>query len=221
MHIDIISDAICPWCYIGKRKLDQALALVATEMTVSLQWRPYQLNPQTPAAGLDRQAALVKKLGSPARVQAAYLQIAEAGAEDGIAFDFEAIKRTPNTANAHRLLQWAGAHQHGLMAELFAAYFERGADIGDSQVLIEAARLQGLPAQGAALQLAGDCDRELIVEQQQLARNMGVGGVPCFIINGEYMLMGVQDPLRLARALKKIHREELAAPRDYPPFGSL
>jgi len=223
MHIDIVSDAICPWCYIGKRKLDQALALVADELSVSLQWRPYQLNPSIPPTGLDRQASLARKFASAARADAAYARIAQTGAEEGIAFDFEAITRTPNTQNVHRLIQWAGTgqRQHELMAYLFAAYFERGEDIGDAQVLIQAANSAGMDADLVAQQLPGDSDNEVVAEQEQLARSMGIGGVPCFIINGQYMLMGVQDPVRLARALKKIQQEELVEPKNYPPFGSL
>jgi len=223
VHIDIVSDAICPWCYIGKRKLDQALALVADEMTVSLRWRPYQLNPSTPALGLDRQASLAKKFGSAQRAQAVFARIAQTGTEDGIEFDFDAIERTPNTVDVHRLIEWAGPgqRQHDLVAGLFAAYFERGEDIGATAVLIAAAVSVGMDAEVVAQQLAADGEREVIAEQEQLARSMGIGGVPCFIVNGQYMLMGVQDPVRLARALKKIHQEELDAPVDYPIFGSL
>ncbi len=247
MHIDVISDVICPWCYIGKRKLDRALKEVDGEFVVTVQWRTYQLNPSIPKDGLDRQESLRKKFGSTSKAAAIYENIRAAGEVEGINFRFDGIERTPNTIDAHRVINWARNQklgieleqeirqeeceeenrkdespegkiqesiQHLLVEELFKLYFEQGKDLGDKQVLSDACRKVGMDYRRVTELLDGPDDIDLIDKEYQLARNMGVSGVPCFIINNQYMLMGAQDPERLARAFRKIAAEEQRAERD-------
>lgn len=228
MHIDIVSDAICPWCYIGKRKLDQALSEIEGEVKVDIQWRPFQLSPSTPEQGVDRQKSLASKFGSAEKSQAIYETIREAGEADGISFAFDKIALTPNTLNAHRVINWAlkTGEQHQLVEALFKAYFEQGLDIGDKNVLADAAAAIGMSREQVVELLEQETDKDLIKEEDRLAREMGISGVPCFIINGQYMLMGAQDPVRLARALKKLYAEEIATEKEgeavvYPEYGSL
>ena len=247
MQIDIVSDVICPWCYIGKRKLDQVLNELAAEVPLSVRWRPYQLDASIPPEGVDRQQSLAKKFGSADKAKAIYKNIAESGEADGIHFRFDQIQRTPNTLDAHRLIYWAtiadlrkeslNPHdvpdnsggdriQQLLVEELFQLYFEQGRDVGDKEVLIAAGRKVGLDALQISELLAGNEARDLVGQEYQLAREMGVSGVPCLIINNQYMLMGAQDPTRLARALRKIYAEELEATKngevlDYGEYGSL
>jgi predicted DsbA family dithiol-disulfide isomerase len=248
MHIDVVSDVICPWCYIGKRKLDQALHELAGEVKASVRWRPYQLDPSIPVEGVDRQQSLARKFGSADKARSIYKTIGEAGEADGINFRFEDIQRTPNTLDAHRVIYWAmnqhlrkdpvpgvekstknpleGEIQQLLVEELFQLYFEQGQDLGDRNVLIAACEKVGLESLQISKLLEGPEARDLVSHEHQLARGMGISGVPCLIINNQYMLMGAQDPVRLARGLRKIYAEEISAAENggalvYGEYGSL
>ena len=144
--VDIVSDAICPWCFIGKRRFEQALAQAPKDVEVLVAWRPYQLNPDMPPEGMDRKAYLATKFGGDARADQIYQRVREAGQTVGIEFDFRGIPRTPNTINAHRLIGVAGrtGKQDAVVEALFRAYFLDGRDIGDRDVLAAAAATAGL-----------------------------------------------------------------------------
>jgi predicted DsbA family dithiol-disulfide isomerase len=200
--VDIVSDAVCPWCYIGKRNLEAALAdLPGVE--AEIHWRPYQLDATIPEGGVDRRAYLERKFG--ARVSEIYGRVSEAGAAAGIPFAFEAIARSPNTLDAHRLIRWsssAGA-QDAIVERLFRDFFIEGKDIGDRAVLVEAARACGMDADVVAKLLDSDADKEAVRGEIASAQDLGVTGVPFFILNGKFALPGAQPPDVLKRAIDR------------------
>lgn len=195
MKIDIISDNVCPWCYIGKRRLERALAQ-RDELEVEITWRPFQLNPDMPAGGLDREAYLNAKFGGAQRAEQIYAAIREAGDGEGIDFAFDKITRTPNTIDSHRLLHWAGQAglQDAVVEVLFQRYFEEGADIGDREVLVAIAAQAGMDGDEVRARFERGDDLELVAAQDTNARQRGVAGVPYFIIAGKYAVSGAQDP---------------------------
>ena len=195
MRIDIVSDVICPWCFIGKRRLDQALA-ARPDLPVEVSWRPFQLNPEMPAEGMDRRAYLVAKFGSTAQSERIYQSVIEAGATVDIPFAFERIRRTPNTRDAHRLMRYAAAADRAdTMAEgLFRAYFIDGRDIGDRRVLTELAGEAGLDADEVGKWLAGPAGLEQVLAEDRSARRLGISAVPCFIFERQYAVSGAQEP---------------------------
>lgn len=192
--LDIISDPICPWCYIGKARLDQAIAETGLD-PFDISWRIFQLNPTMPPEGMDRREYLETKFGGPEGAERVYSHVRRTAAETGLDLKFDAIKRTPNTFDAHRLIRWAGTtgNQSAVVQQLFHRYFEQGEDISDHQVLLDVAVAAGMERAVVAKLLAGDADREVLTEEEQAARRMGVGGVPCFVIDGRYVLHGAQD----------------------------
>jgi predicted DsbA family dithiol-disulfide isomerase len=189
MIIDIVSDAICPWCYIGKRRLEKALQL-APQADLKLGWRPFQLNPEMPREGMDRKDYLRAKFGDASGGKR-YDAIVEAGKSEGIDFQFDKIKRTPNTILAHRLIRFAARHdkQDALVEALFRAYFTDGKDIGDIENLAAVAAGVGVDA---AQYLVGSEDDETIRQEDAFARQIGIQGVPCFIIDRQYAVSGAQ-----------------------------
>ena len=191
--LDIISDPVCPWCYIGKARLDQALEQ-AGDNPFDIQWRPYQLNPDMPDEGMDRKAYLEGKFGVE-RARSFYAEIEQTALASGLKVDFGAIRRTPNTIDAHRVIHWARAEgkQTAVVSALFRRYFERGEDIGDLRVLVSAAEEAGLDGALFARLLDGPSDVAEIREADTHYREMGVQGVPCFIIAGKYVVTGAQD----------------------------
>jgi predicted DsbA family dithiol-disulfide isomerase len=195
MQLDIYSDTICPWCYVGKRRLERALA-ARPQPELAVRWRAFQLNPGMPLDGMERRAYIEAKFGSADRARRIYDAVSAAGAGEGIAFAFDRIRRTPNTLQSHRLLRHAAAlgRQDELLDELFHAYFEAGADIGDVVVLAEIAEAAGLDGEEALRYLESDEDREAVLQEDQVARRQGINGVPCFIFNGRYALSGAQEP---------------------------
>ncbi len=195
MQIDIISDTVCPWCYIGKRRLERALAQ-RDELEVEITWRPFQLNPDMPAGGLDRETYLNAKFGGAQRAEQIYAAIREAGGGEGIDFAFDKIARTPNTIDSHRLLHWAGEAglQDGVVEVLFRRYFEEGADIGDREVLVAIAAQGGMDGDEVRARFERGDDLELVAAQDTNARQSGVAGVPYCIVDGKYSVSGAQDP---------------------------
>ena len=208
VNIDVVSDVVCPWCYLGKARLDQAIANVAGDVLVTVNWRPYQLNPDLPPEGVDHKAHLAAKLGGQAAVERAHQMLAGLGHEDGIAFDFDAVKISPNTLDAHRLLRWAlteGPETQGEVASLlFKANFEEGRNVGDHAVLLDIAEEAGLDRSVVAALLASDADKDAVSGEIETAREMGVTGVPCFVIDGKYAVMGAQSVDVLTGALRDI-----------------
>ncbi|WP_416896976.1 MAG: DsbA family oxidoreductase [Minwuia sp.] len=194
MNIDIVSDTICPWCYIGKRKLEAALA-TRNDFDVQIGWRPFQLNPEMPRGGMSRSAYLSAKFGGAERASRIYENIRTAGADIGIDFRFDRIKRTPSTLDSHRLVRWSLADnvQNEVMQKLFRAYFEDGEDVGDRDVLVRIASECGMDADRVRQQLDDDTDLELVRQEDSMARSMGINGVPCFIIDRKYAVSGAQD----------------------------
>ena len=212
LTIDIVSDIMCPWCYIGKKRLEAALDEVGPEMHVEVRWRPYQLDPTLPKEGKDRKQYMEDKFGGPEGAEKAYANVRAAGAEENIPFAFDDIPVSANTLDAHRLIRWAGslgpAAQDTAVDALFKAYFEDGKNIGDDAVLIEAGRHAGLETEVVERLLAGDADRDAVSAEIDQARQMGVTGVPCFIIDMKYAVVGAQPAEALADAMRKVAIEK-------------
>jgi predicted DsbA family dithiol-disulfide isomerase len=202
MRLDIYSDTICPWCYVGKRRLERALAL-RQRPDLTIQWRAFQLNPGMPAEGMDRREYLEVKFGGSDRAGRIYEAVRAAGQSEGIDFAFERMQRTPNTFDSHRLLRFAvgAGRQAETLEALFQAYFLSGADIGDRRVLLECAERAGLDAAGAELFLESGAEAEATLAEDRMARRQGINGVPCFIFNGRFALSGAQPPEALAQLL--------------------
>ncbi|MEM9430804.1 MAG: DsbA family oxidoreductase [Pseudomonadota bacterium] len=203
--LDIISDPICPWCYIGKVKLDRALE-TRPDIALDIHWRPFQLNPNMPAEGMDRRAYLEAKFGGPEGARRVYGQIADRARDAGLEIDFEAIPRTPNTINAHRLIRWARVEgkQTEIVTKLFQRYFERQEDISDPSVLTDAAVTAGLEGPVVAKLLSGEADIAETRAEDAEARQMGVTGVPTFILGRRYALPGAQETELWLRAFDEI-----------------
>jgi predicted DsbA family dithiol-disulfide isomerase len=206
LSVDIVSDVICPWCWIGKRRFERALGQVGERHRVAVTWRPFQLNPDMPADGMARPAYLDAKFGGPERARAIFARIEAAGADAGMAFAFDRIPRIPNTLDAHRLIRFGQRRerQDAVVETLFQAYFTEGADIGAHARLIALGERAGLAAHDVERYLAGDEDRELVRGEDDAARRMGIHGVPCFIFEQQYAMSGAQDPDVLVDAIDRI-----------------
>ncbi len=202
MQIDVISDTICPWCYIGKKRLDAALAQ-RPDIDIEVVYRPFQLNPDTPRDGVDRKDHISKKFGNKEQAREVVDNIAKTGKEDGIDFDFTRQKRLPNTIDSHRLNHWAhtAGVQHDVVEKLFERYFINGDDVGDKAVLLEVAIEAGMDGEVIERLLNSDADEDSIKEEESIGRNMGVTGVPCFVIDKKYAILGAQDTDMLLRAI--------------------
>jgi len=203
--LDIISDPICPWCYIGKARLDQAIAETGID-PFEVNWRIFQLNPDMPPGGMDRKAYLEAKFGGPEGAKRVYSRIRAVAGESGLDIRFDAIPRTPNTFDAHRVIRWAKAtgHQNAVVQQLFRRYFELGQDISQRETLLDAAEAAGMEREVVARLLDGDADRAELEAEEEAARRMGVTGVPCFIIGGRYVLQGAQDAETWKRVLREL-----------------
>ena len=205
--IDVVSDAVCPWCYLGQKRLDQALA-ATPEVEASVRWRPYQLDASIPAGGVDRKAYMEAKFGNSGRLRAAHDRLVELGREAGITFAFDRIELSPNTLDAHRLIRWAGgsgeAVQNAVVRRLFKAYFEEGRDIGSHEALVGLAGEAGMDAALVEALLASDADRDAVRAEIETASRMGVTGVPCFLLDGRYAVVGAQDTAVLADAIRRV-----------------
>ena len=192
--LDIISDPICPWCYIGKTKLDRALEK-HPEHDFILEWHPFQLNPSMPSKGMDRREYLEAKFGGKERAVEVYSDIANAAEAAGLEINFEGIKRTPSTLNAHRLLHWAALEgkQNAVVDRLFKAYFREGHDISSHDILTNIATSVGMQADVTRHLLMSSADEKDIQDRDAAARERGVSGVPCFVIGNHYVIQGAQD----------------------------
>lgn len=204
--LDIISDPICPWCYIGKAKLDRALES-AGDNPFDIHWRPFQLNPDMPREGADRRAYLEAKFGGKAGAVKVYSAIAEAAEAAGLEIDFSKIDRTPSTLDAHRLIRWARTtgNQSAVVSQLFRRYFREGQDISDREILADVAESAGMERQVVERLLDGDADLAEIREEDAAAREMGVSGVPTFIVGGRYVLQGAQEAETWARVIEELN----------------
>lgn len=193
IRLDIFSDPVCPWCYIGKTLLDRALE-AHPDHPFRIEWHPFQLNPDMPAEGRDRREYLETKFGGKVRAVQVYSQVEEAARNAGLEIDFAAIPRIPNTLDAHRMIHWAGleGRQSAMVAALFRAYWREGKDIGDPAVLAALASDVGMDAEAMARLLATDADRDDLAARDYDARSKGVNAVPTFLIAQQYVLSGAQ-----------------------------
>jgi predicted DsbA family dithiol-disulfide isomerase len=214
VRIDIVSDVMCPWCYIGKRRLEKAVEMLNGDVAVEVNWRPFQLDPTLPKEGKDRKRYLEEKFGSAERATEMYEAVREAGAAEAIPFDFESIEVSANTLDAHRVIRWAGeagrVTQDRAAEALFRKYFTEGASLGDDAVLIDAAGEAGLDRDVVATKLKSDLDRATVAKEIAHAQHMGVRGVPCFILGGKYAVSGAQPADVLAGAIRQVAAEEAA-----------
>lgn len=213
MIIDVFSDPICPWCFIGKRRLEKALELYEMTGRVTVRWRAFQLNPGMPRDGMERADYLALKFGGGERATQIYEMIREAGEGVDIPFAFDRIKRTPNTINAHRLIRFAG--RSGLdgvvMETLFQSYFLEGKDIGDDAVLCEIAETCGLGGDTFRVWLESGEEEEDVRQEHDFAVSLNIDGVPCFIVDNRYAVVGAQEAEAFGPVFDLVHEEDREA----------
>ena len=204
VRIDVVSDVVCPWCFIGKRRLEKAIAL-QPDIPVEIHWRPYFLNDWIPREGISREEYLTTKFGSPERYKGIAQRVSTAAAAEGLTYAIDKISRQPNTLDAHRLIRWAG--ETGKAAEmkqkLMDLYFTAGADLTNSAVLVQAATDLGLDAGTIRKALASDKDVAAVEREALSAKEAGIEGVPCFIFGGKFAISGAQAPEYLAEAIER------------------
>jgi len=203
--IDIISDPICPWCYIGKTRLDRALETNPNHDFI-IEWHPYQLNPTMPKDGMDRREYLETKFGGQDGAMKVYSQIDQTARDMGLELNFAGIRRTPNTIDAHRLILWAGIEgkQNVVVDRLFKAYFKEGRDISEHSVLVRIASAAGMDGDAVRTLLKGDANIEDIRKRDAKSRESGVQGVPCFVIDNHYVVSGAQPIEMWEQVIKEI-----------------
>lgn len=202
VRIEMIFDPSCPWCYIGKRQLEQAIAS-RPQFAVEVRRWPFILNPDVPLSGADRQAYLSRKYGSEARLRRIHEAIEDVSAAIGLAFALDTIRWTPNTMLAHRFLIFADAQGHGEAAieAVFAAYFLHGRDIGDTGVLVSIGNTLGIDARSTRMFLSSQAERERVLIANQRAQRLGINGVPTYVFGRRLIICGAQEPITLARML--------------------
>jgi predicted DsbA family dithiol-disulfide isomerase len=216
--IDVVSDVMCPWCYIGKRRLEQALERSPYELEIH--WRPFQLDGTLPPGGKDRQAYLAEKFGSAEQASQIYENVSAAGDLEGIPFAFDKIEVSPNTLDAHRLIRWAGGAgqdlQDRIVESLFQAYFIYGENIGDRDVLVRIAEDAGMDGELVGEMLEKDADKDLVSREIELSHKMGVTGVPTFIVDNKYAIIGAQPAEQLLEAIHAIVSQRNANDNPQP-----
>lgn len=206
LHIEMVSDLVCPWCWLGLRRLQGAIDLVP-ELEVEVLFRPFELDPTIPSGGTDYKAYMKERFGSDQHKERAS-QMREAlmtyGQEEGIPFDFDRITRRPSSFNAHRLVRWAQGQNLGMQAKeiLFEAYFAKGLDIGDHETLVTLSAKIGLEANIVSDLLASDADVENTRQEAELFRSMGISGVPTFVAHRQIAVQGAETSEKIARFLK-------------------
>lgn len=210
LRVTIVSDVVCPWCYIGKRRLDKAVRALGGEVDTNVAWQPFELNPQMPREGIDRKAYRIAKFGSWDESEEMDRHVAEAGASEGIAFKFDLMKKTPNTFDAHRLIWFAGekGKQDEIVERLFEAYFTQGADVGDRETLLRIAEACALD-HGVRRYLDSEDGRREVADAVASAREKGISAVPTFIVNRTHSVSGAQP----AEILEAMFRQLLAGPK--------
>ena len=204
MKIEVVSDVICPWCFLGKRRLDRALALVP-EISAEVIWRPFFLDPSIPAEGLSREKYMKDKFGNR-DLKAMHKPLEDAGAKDGVPYHFDKITRTPNTLDAHRLIRWAkqAGKQQAVVEALFVAYWSDGKDVGDHKVLAKVAFAVGMDGKEIDNLLSQDTDKREVMEEVEKSYQLGVQGVPTFIIDNKYGVSGAQEAEALADMIRQV-----------------
>jgi predicted DsbA family dithiol-disulfide isomerase len=204
VRIDVVSDVVCPWCFIGKRRLEKALAL-KPEIPVEVHWHPYFLNDWIPREGMAREEYLTTKFGSPERYKGIAQRVSAAAAAEGLVYASDKMKRQPNTTDCHRLIMWADVQGKApaMKQKLMDLYFTEGADLSDRETLVKAAADVGLDADMVRGDLAGDKDVDAVGDEAQRAKEAGIDGVPCFIFAGKYAVSGAQAPEYLAEMIER------------------
>ena len=212
LSIEVVSDVVCPWCYIGKRRLEKALAL-APDVAVEVRWRPFFLNDWIPREGIDRKAYLETKFGSVERYDSMAGRVVAAAAQEGLTYSKDKIARQPNTLDCHRLILWAedvgGAS--AMKQRLMDLYFSEGADLTNRDVLVRAAVDCGLDGDDIRQRLASEADVARVEQEANSAKEAGIDGVPCFIFGGIFAMSGAQSPEYLADAIRRATRESQVA----------
>jgi predicted DsbA family dithiol-disulfide isomerase len=205
VRIDVVSDVVCPWCFIGKHRLEAALKL-KPGIPVEVHWRPYFLNDWIPREGISREEYLTTKFGSPERYKGIAQRVSAAAAAEGLTYASDKMTRQPNTLDCHRLIRWAeGIGKAAEMKQrLMDLYFTEGADLTNHAVLVQAATDVGLDPEDVRAALASDQDVEQIEREAQSAKEAGIEGVPCFIFGGKFAVSGAQEPEYLAEAIERI-----------------
>ena len=204
MKIEVLSDVICPWCFLGKRRMDKALAMVP-EIKAEVIWRPFFLDPSIPPEGLSREKYMKDKFGDR-DLKALHKPLEDGGAKDGVPYHFDKITRTPNTLDAHRLIRWAkqAGKQDEVVEALFLAYWRDGKDVGDHKVLGEAAESAGMDGKEVGILLSQDIDKRAVMEEVEKAYKLGVQGVPTFIIDNKYAVSGAQEAEAIVDILRQV-----------------
>ena len=205
IRIDVVSDIVCPWCFIGKRRLEKALAL-ASDVPVEVHYRPYYLNEWIPAEGMSRDEYLTTKFGSPERYKGIAQRVQAAAAAEGLVYAVDSISRQPNTRDAHRLIRWAEGigKAPDMKQRLMDLYFTEGADLSNEAVLVQAAADVGLDPEDVRAALDSDKDIAEIELEVNAAKEAGIQGVPWFILDGKYAISGAQEPEALAQAIQQV-----------------
>jgi predicted DsbA family dithiol-disulfide isomerase len=213
LRIDVVSDVVCPWCFIGKRRLEKALQL-APGVPVEVHWHPYFLNDWIPPEGISRNEYLTTKFGSPERYMEIAQRVSAAAAEEGLDYAADRLSRQPNSTDAHRLIRWAGGIGKAaeMKQKLMELYFTEGADLTNQAVLVQAAADIELDPEDVREALASDTDVEAVTREAQSAKEAGIEGVPCFIFGGRYAVSGAQAPEYLAQIIERVAQEGNAAP---------
>ena len=206
LTVDVYSDVVCPWCYIGKRRLEQALESVQAQATARIFWRPFQLNPTMPKAGMDRRVYLEAKFGGPGEMKAIQDRVAAVGTNVGIEFAFDRIARTPNTFDAHRLIWFAQqqGRQDEVVEELFHGYFTEGLHIGQAEVLVSLAVRAGLDGEAVGRLLQAQEGVDAVRQEEAHGHQLGIRGVPYFVLNGKAALSGAQPVETFVSAIKQV-----------------
>jgi predicted DsbA family dithiol-disulfide isomerase len=212
VRIDVVSDVVCPWCFIGKRRLEKAIAL-KPDIPVEVHWRPYYLNDWVPREGMSRNEYLTAKFGSPERYKEIAGRVQQAAAAEGLTYAVDKISQQPNTADAHRLIRWAEAigKAADMKQALMDLYFTEGADLTDREVLAKAAGSVGLDVEETRKRLASDEDVAQVEREAEQAKEAGIQGVPMFIFGGKFAVSGAQAPEHLADAIERAAQEREAA----------
>jgi len=208
LPIEMVSDVVCPWCFIGKRRLEKAIAL-KPEIPVEVRFHPYFLNPWVPREGISREEYLTTKFGSPERYRGIAQRVAEAAAAEGLTYAIDKIKRQPNTLDCHRLILWAGESGNAarMKQRLMDIYFTEGGDLTEREVLVGAAADCGLDADVVRRRLAGEDDVARVEQAARAATEAGINGVPCFVLGGVLAVQGAQSPDHLAEAIERAASE--------------
>ncbi len=212
VRIDVVSDVVCPWCFIGKKRLEQAIALTP-DIPVEVHYHPYFLNDWIPPQGISREEYLTTKFGSPERYKDIATRVSAAAAQDGLVYAIDKLHRQPNTTDSHRLIHWAEQIGKGpqMKQRLMELYFSEGADLSDRAVLVKAATAIGLDENDTATKLDSDVDLAQITARVEQAKASGIEGVPFFIFDNAYGVSGAQAPEQLASVIRKVAEEKAKA----------